>query len=294
MEVRALLLRVPLELLELGAELLDHARVAAVRQQLLAERRHLVRLLAQLLSQPVALLAQPGHLAGGVPLQPLVRTLQLAPFVDQLLLLLLGCHATGRGGKRVLTLTLRLAAFPRRKGERVVHPIKLRFIRHDDVPLVIGRARTGLRPALRLAGFAPLQRLQVCIGEDVERDAAALLEGGAQHLKEDCKLLEAASPLGDLFHICHARAAQVKPLVGAHSRKLVAVGSQVALKFPDHSSPLGCTSSSCTASAAALVERVSSYSFPCRNREVDDAILLATARRVRTSGRCTLSGTAGR
>ena len=148
-----------------------------------------------------------------------------------------------------------------------MHPIELRFIGHDDVPLVIDRARTG-RPALRLAGFPPLQRLQVCIREDVERDAAAaLLEGGAQHLKEDGEFLEAASPLGDLFHICHAHATQVKPLVG-HTLGSVVLGSQCASKFPDHRSPLGCTSSSCTASAAALVDRVSSYSFPCRNREV--------------------------
>ena len=43
-EVRALLLGVPLELLQLGAQLLDHARVAAVRLQLVTQRRDLLRL----------------------------------------------------------------------------------------------------------------------------------------------------------------------------------------------------------------------------------------------------------
>ncbi len=58
-QLGTLLLALPLELVQLGAQPLDHALVAPVRQQLVAEGRHLPCLLLQLSRQAVALLAQP-------------------------------------------------------------------------------------------------------------------------------------------------------------------------------------------------------------------------------------------
>ena len=91
----------------------------------------------------------------------------------------------------------------RGKGKRVVDAVKLRFVGEDEVSLGVGRGgRARSRAALGKPRLLSLERLQVRVGQNVQRDALARAQGRVEHLHKDGELLEAARALRDVLHIC--------------------------------------------------------------------------------------------